>query len=80
MRHASPEIAFDAGQAKLQDRRHRKQQRCQTRIGVEFEPGDDQRHTQRMTPDGFTATQLAIAIDAAGEVYRPTQALCLDSG
>jgi hypothetical protein len=57
LRDARPEIALDLGQSQFLQRRYGKEQRRQPRIGVELEPGDDQRHAQRMTPDPFATAQ-----------------------
>ncbi|MDQ5906985.1 MAG: hypothetical protein QG590_1467, partial [Pseudomonadota bacterium] len=47
--------------------RNGKEQRGQTRICVELQADDDQRHTERMRPDTFATTQFVIAIHFTGE-------------
>jgi hypothetical protein len=56
-------------------RRQREKQRRQPRINVQLEPGDDQSHTQGMTPDSFATTQLAIAIVRPGRFHRASNTL-----
>jgi hypothetical protein len=68
LRDADPEILLNVGQTVFLQRRHGKKQRRQPRIDIELEPGNDQRHSQRMTPDVLAAAELAIAIDRAGKI------------
>jgi hypothetical protein len=77
LRGARAEVPLDQHQAMLEQRRHGEKQRRQPRIGIELEPGDNQRHPQRMPPDVLPTAEAAIAISRAGKVHCQADAIDL---
>jgi len=75
VRDAAPELLLDQRQAMLLLRWQREEQRRQPRINVQLEPGNDQSHSQGMTPDRFATAQSAIAIVRPGRFHRASNPL-----
>ena len=64
--HRLAEPFLDPRDAMFVMSRHREEHCRHARIGIQFQPGNDDRHAQRVRPDALAAAEQGLAVDLPG--------------